>query len=120
MTLLTNAAVSVDVVFSAVEIEGPVDGFGLSKWVRENRPGVQVVLSGSVVKAAHAAGDLCEEGPHLTKPLRAATGCRMDQETTEPERLEGERELAASPALLWAWRLRALLRAAHRSRGGRG
>ena len=68
MTLLTNAAVSVDVVFSAVEIEGPVDGFGLSKWVRENRPGVQVVLSGSVVKAAHAAGDLCEEGPHLTKP----------------------------------------------------
>jgi hypothetical protein len=29
---------------------------------------VQVVLSGSVVKAAHAAGDLCEEGPHLTKP----------------------------------------------------
>ena len=68
MTLLNNATVSVDVVFSAVEIEGPVDGFGLSKWVRENRPGVQVVLSGSVVKSAHAAGDLCEEGPHLTKP----------------------------------------------------
>jgi DNA-binding NtrC family response regulator len=68
MTLLNNATVSVDVVFSAVEIEGPVDGFGLSKWVRENRPGVQVILSGSVVKAAHAAGDLCEEGPHLTKP----------------------------------------------------
>ena len=35
MTLLNNATVSVDVVFSAVEIEGPVDGFGLSKWVRE-------------------------------------------------------------------------------------
>jgi hypothetical protein len=55
-------------VFSAVEIEGPVDGFGLSKWVRENQSGVQVILSGSVIKAAHAAGDLCEEGPHLTKP----------------------------------------------------
>src|ERR1700761_2132933 len=68
MTLLNNATVSVDVVFSAVEIEGSVDGFGLSKWVRENRPGVQVILSGSVVKAARAAGDLCEEGPHLTKP----------------------------------------------------
>jgi hypothetical protein len=42
--------------------------FGLSRWVRENRAGVQVILSGSVIKAAHAAGDLCEEGPHLTKP----------------------------------------------------
>jgi CheY-like chemotaxis protein len=68
MTLLSSAAVSVDIVFSAVEIEGSGDGFGLSKWVRENRSGVQVILSGSVIKAAHAAGDLCEEGPHLTKP----------------------------------------------------
>jgi CheY-like chemotaxis protein len=68
MTLLSSAAVSVDIVFSAVEIEGSGGGFGLSKWVRENRSGVQVILSGSVIKAAHAAGDLCEEGPHLTKP----------------------------------------------------
>lgn len=67
MTLLSDAGVSVNVVFSAVE-EGPVDGFGLSKWVRENRPGVQVILSGSVAKAAHAAGHLCEEGPHLSRP----------------------------------------------------
>jgi hypothetical protein len=68
MTLLNNAAISVDVVFSTVEIEGQVDGFGLSKWVRENRSGVEVILAGSVIKAAHAAGDLCEEGPHLAKP----------------------------------------------------
>jgi CheY-like chemotaxis protein len=68
MTILNDATVSVDVVFSAVEIEGPLDGFGLSKWVRENQSGVHVVLSGSVIKAAHAAGDLCEEGPHLTRP----------------------------------------------------
>jgi CheY-like chemotaxis protein len=68
ITLLGDTDIPVDVVFSAVEIEGPVDGFGLSKWVRENRPGVQVILSGSVIKAAHAAGDLCEEGPHLAKP----------------------------------------------------
>jgi hypothetical protein len=45
-----------------------MDGFGLAKWVRENRPGVQVILTGSVEKAAHAAGDLCLEGPHLAKP----------------------------------------------------
>jgi CheY-like chemotaxis protein len=68
MTLLGTASVPIDVVFSAVEIEGPADGFELSKWVRENRPGVQIILSGTVVKAAQAAGDLCEEGPHLAKP----------------------------------------------------
>jgi DNA-binding NtrC family response regulator len=68
MTLLTNSAVSVDIVFSAVEIDGPGDGFKLSKWVRKNRPGMQVILAGSVIKAVHAAGDLCEEGPDLTKP----------------------------------------------------
>ena len=68
MTLLGDASVPIDMVFSAVEIEGTADGFGLSKWVRENQPGVKVVLAGTVVGAAHAAGDLCEEGPHLAKP----------------------------------------------------
>jgi CheY-like chemotaxis protein len=68
MTLLENANVPVDVVFSAVELEGSADGFGLSKWIRENRSGVQVILSSSITKAAQAAGDLCEEGPHLAKP----------------------------------------------------
>jgi DNA-binding NtrC family response regulator len=68
MTLLRDASVPIDMVFSAVEIEGTADGFGLSKWVRENQPGVKVILAGTVVSAAHAAGDLCEEGPHLAKP----------------------------------------------------
>jgi len=66
-TLLT-ANIPLDVVFSAVDLEEPAEGFGLSKWVRENRPGVEIILSGSVVKAAQHAGDLCEEGPHLAKP----------------------------------------------------
>jgi len=68
LSVLQEVVIKVDVVLSDVKISGSMDGFGLAKWVRENRPGVQVILTGSVEKAAHAAGDLCEDGPHLAKP----------------------------------------------------
>jgi CheY-like chemotaxis protein len=68
LVVLQEEDIKVDVVFSDVKMPGSMDGFGLAKWVRENRPGVQVILTGSVEKAAHAAGDLCQEGPHLAKP----------------------------------------------------
>lgn len=56
-----------DVVLSDVELPGG-NGFVLRAWVRENRPGVKVVLAGNVAAAARAAGDLCEDGPHLARP----------------------------------------------------
>ncbi|HYZ62270.1 MAG TPA: response regulator [Acetobacteraceae bacterium] len=69
MAVLTAVPeISVDVVFTALELQGPSDGFGLSKWVRRERPGLEVVLAGSIVKAAHEAGELCDEGPHLKRP----------------------------------------------------
>jgi CheY-like chemotaxis protein len=61
-------SLTVNAILSAVEMEGPMDGFGLYRWVRANRPGVEVLLAGNVVKAAQEAGDLCEEGPHLKRP----------------------------------------------------
>ena len=66
--VLTRMNVVVDIVFSSVELPGDMDGFGLAQWVRTNRVGIHIVLTGNLVKAAHAAGDLCEEGPHLKKP----------------------------------------------------
>jgi DNA-binding response OmpR family regulator len=47
---------------------GSVDGFSLARWIRENRPGLEVVLVGTPERAANAAGELCEEGPTLAKP----------------------------------------------------
>jgi hypothetical protein len=35
-----------------------------------DRPGPDVILTGTLVTAAHAAGDLCEDGPHLSKPYQ--------------------------------------------------
>jgi DNA-binding response OmpR family regulator len=58
----------VDVILSAVEIRGSMDGFALSRWIRDSHPHVDVILAGSPRRAADAAGDLCENGPDLQKP----------------------------------------------------
>jgi CheY-like chemotaxis protein len=67
MTVLQALDVPVDVVFSDIEMPGTMDGFGLSTWIRENRPGVDVILTGSLPRAVNAAANLCENGP-LPKP----------------------------------------------------
>jgi DNA-binding response OmpR family regulator len=57
----------VDVVFAEVQLGGSMDGFGLAQWVREKHPGVDVILTSGIAKAAEQAADLCDEGP-LEKP----------------------------------------------------
>jgi CheY-like chemotaxis protein len=58
----------VDIVFTDVEMPGPMDGFALAQWVRRQRPDVEVVMAGTPARAAEAAGELCQEGPHKAKP----------------------------------------------------
>jgi CheY-like chemotaxis protein len=68
IVMLNQPDVKIDIVFSDVEMPGSMDGFGLSKWVKSNKPGLHVILTSSLKKAADEAGNLCEEGPHLAKP----------------------------------------------------
>lgn len=68
MTALTSDDVSIQVVLADVESTGKVDGFGLSRWVRQNAPDIRVILAASVNKAAEAAENLCENGPLLARP----------------------------------------------------
>ncbi|WP_245265735.1 response regulator [Mesorhizobium sp. LNJC394B00] len=70
---LNHAEFAVDTILCDVDLPGNMNGFQLSKWVRENKPEVKVVLSAAVERTASAAGDLCEEGPHLAKPYEPAT-----------------------------------------------
>jgi DNA-binding NtrC family response regulator len=63
MVVLTHRETVVDIVFSDIEMPGSVDGFGLAKWIRENRPGMDVILTGTVPRSVDAAKDLCDEGP---------------------------------------------------------
>jgi CheY-like chemotaxis protein len=70
IAVLQSPDVSVDVVFSDVQMPGGVDGFGLARWVRANKPGVQVVLTSGVERSSEIAATLCEAGPVLEKPYR--------------------------------------------------
>ena len=67
LIILQHKELDVDVVFSDIEMPGSMDGFQLSKWLRANRPTVDVILAGSVARAADAAADLCDSGP-VPKP----------------------------------------------------
>ena len=67
LTVLQNEAIAVDVVFCDITIPGTMNGFGLSSWIKSNRPELDVVLTGSLDRTVDAATDLCEDGP-LPKP----------------------------------------------------
>jgi CheY-like chemotaxis protein len=66
--ILQQVDLAIDVVLSDVHLGAGMDGFAVAQWVRMHRPSVQVVLAGTPDRAANAAGSLCDEGPHLSKP----------------------------------------------------
>jgi DNA-binding NarL/FixJ family response regulator len=70
MQVLLHQETPVDVVFSDIDMPGAVDGFGLAKWIREHRPGLEVLLAGTIPRAVKSAKDLCEQGP-VPKPYEA-------------------------------------------------
>jgi DNA-binding response OmpR family regulator len=65
--VLKQPDLEIDVLFTDVEMAGDMDGFGLAQWTRANRPGLDVILTGSAPSAVNAAATLCEDGP-LPKP----------------------------------------------------
>jgi len=68
LAMLQSPQVAIDIVFSDVQMPGDMDGFGLARWVRANKPGVQVILTSGVERSADIAASLCEAGPLLMKP----------------------------------------------------
>ncbi len=57
----------IDVVLADADAPN-AGGFALATWLRREHPKIKVVLAGNVAVAAEKAGDLCEEGPNLSKP----------------------------------------------------
>ena len=68
VVLLNERTIQIDVVFSDVEMPGSMDGFGLARWIRSNRPELVVLLAGTPARATEAAAELCQTGPDLAKP----------------------------------------------------
>ena len=65
--LLVKGASGIDLVM--VHALSETDrGFTLASWIRGRYPDLQVIISGTLAKAAENAGAVCGEGPALTKP----------------------------------------------------
>jgi len=68
LTVLKDADLAIDMTLTEVELRGEIDGFQLAAWIRNRRPQIGVILAGTPARAAKAAGDLCEDGPLMSKP----------------------------------------------------
>jgi DNA-binding NtrC family response regulator len=64
---LAKGVAQVDAVLADVNASGEAR-FSLATWIRQNHPGTQVILAGTMATAAEKAGDLCQDGPALSKP----------------------------------------------------
>ncbi|MGC2784877.1 MAG: response regulator [Roseiarcus sp.] len=65
--ILSQGLQIVDIVLADMQTLGE-KGFAFAAWVRKNKPGIRVVLAGTVAASARKAGDLCEEEPPIRKP----------------------------------------------------
>ena len=68
LAALIEPTLSIDVILCEVTVVGPQSCFELAKWVRENRPELEVKLAGGLEMAAQTAAELCDGGPHLKRP----------------------------------------------------
>lgn len=70
---LESDLVTIDLVFSDVQMPGPMNGFGLARWIRSNRPELPVILTSGAVRTAELAEELCDLGPIEIKPYDSAS-----------------------------------------------
>ena len=70
MTVLSHKETVINLVFTDIEMPGALDGFGLAQRVREHKPGIDVLLAGTLPRAVQQAKELCEERP-VPKPCDA-------------------------------------------------
>ncbi|HLY07020.1 MAG TPA: response regulator [Rhizomicrobium sp.] len=53
----------IDVLLLDAQISGGLAGFTLTRLVREQFPGTEIVLTFGVAKSAEKAGEICDKGP---------------------------------------------------------
>jgi CheY-like chemotaxis protein len=63
----------IDLVFSDIRMPGTMDGFGLAKWIRQNRNGLPVLLTSGDSKKSDLAEQLGGDEPFFAKPYDTQT-----------------------------------------------
>ena len=71
MTAVYMGSATVDGILADAGLPGRMNAFALRLEVKNRLPAVPVVLAGNVNAAAKAAGELCDQGPHLKRPYEA-------------------------------------------------
>ena len=68
MVALNEPTLSLDVIVCDVGAIGEHSVTELAAWAKEHRPELEVRMAGSLDCVAATAAELCESGPHLTRP----------------------------------------------------
>jgi len=63
-----RSTTQIEVVFIDLDAPDDGEGFGVARWIRQNRPSLKVVLSSGATRTAREVGHLCTEGPIISKP----------------------------------------------------
>jgi len=63
----------IDLVFSDINMPGPMDGIGLVRWIADHHPSIQVILT-SAISHARSAGEIGVD--FLRKPYRLTEAAR--------------------------------------------
>jgi hypothetical protein len=67
LVILGKPDIQVDVLLTVIDMPSSMSGLALSQWAC-TRPGLEVILAGTMERAAEAAGELCGGNPLMTKP----------------------------------------------------
>jgi DNA-binding NtrC family response regulator len=68
IVVLGENSLAIDAMLCDVTIAGSMNGFELRLWARQYRPGLEVILAGTIPAVAEAAAQLCDEGPDIARP----------------------------------------------------
>jgi DNA-binding response OmpR family regulator len=68
VAILLTRGPPVDLVFSDVNMPGPMNGLGLAQWVHDHRPEVPVILTSGLPQKVIEAKGLCEETGETVLP----------------------------------------------------
>ena len=66
--IIENVDMPIDLVLTDIRMPGSMDGFGLARWIRANRPETQVILASGDARKTDAAKELCKNQPFFEKP----------------------------------------------------
>ncbi len=87
VVVLSESGLRVDSVLCDARVGGSMNGFSFAQWVRGLDRGLDVLLAGSLDRAADAAGDLCDDGPQLQRPYDpASVADRIRRQLAERDR----------------------------------